>query len=126
VADVDLVIIGSGSGNSILSPAFDDWSVVIAERGTFGGTCLNAGCIPSKMLVLPADRVVEAAESHRLGVSFAPPSVDWPAIRDRLFGRIDPISAGGLEYRMGLDHVTVIEGERGEHESTRGLAKKNQ
>ncbi len=111
MADVDLVIIGSGSGNSILSPAFDDWSVVIAERGTFGGTCLNAGCIPSKMLVLPADRVVEAAESHRLGVSFAPPSVDWPAIRDRLFGRIDPISAGGLEYRMGLDHVTVIEGE---------------
>lgn len=110
MADVDLVIIGSGSGNSILSPEFDDWSVVIAERGTFGGTCLNAGCIPSKMLVLPADRVVEAAESARLGVAFEPPTVDWTAIRDRLFGRIDPISAGGLEYRRGLDHVRVIEG----------------
>ena len=110
MADVDLVIVGSGSGNSILSPAFDDWSVVIAERGTFGGTCLNAGCIPSKMLVLPADRVVEAAESERIGVTFDAPRIDWPAIRDRLFGRIDPISAGGLAYRQGLDHVTVIEG----------------
>lgn len=111
VADVDLIIVGSGSGNSILTPDLDDWTVVIAERGTFGGTCLNAGCIPSKMLVLPADRVVEAAESARLGVTFDAPTVDWPAIRDRLFARIDPISAGGLEYRKGLDRVRVIEGE---------------
>lgn len=103
----DLVIIGSGSGNSLLTPELDGLDVAIVEKGTFGGTCLNVGCIPTKMFVLPADRVVEAEDAHRLGVRFPRPSVDWPAIRDRIFGRIDPISEGGEEYRAGQEHVTL-------------------
>ena len=47
----DLVIIGTGSGNSIPSPEFDDQKIAIIEKGTFGGTCLNVGCIPTKMYV---------------------------------------------------------------------------
>ncbi len=87
----DLVIIGSGSGNSILTEEFEDWSVAIVERDVFGGTCLNKGCIPSKMLVLPADRVVEAHEAAaRLNVDVTAHGIDWPALRDRIFGRIDP------------------------------------
>ena len=77
----------------------------------FGGTCLNRGCIPSKMLVLPANRVVDAAGSAPLGVAFAPPTVDWSAVRDRTFGRIDPIAAGGEDYRRGQDHVQVFRGD---------------
>jgi mycothione reductase len=108
----DLVIIGTGSGNSVLTPEFEDWDVAIVERGVFGGTCLNAGCIPSKMLVLPADRMVEAAEaSARLDVDIEPRGADWPALRDRVFGRIDPIAAGGTAYRKGQDHVTVFQGD---------------
>lgn len=108
----DLVIIGAGSGNSILTPEFDDWDVAIVERGAFGGTCLNAGCIPSKMLVLPADRLVEADEAaRRLDVRTSAAGGDWPAIRDRVFGRIDPIAASGTSYRRGQDHVTVLSGD---------------
>ncbi len=103
----DLVIIGSGSGNSILGPELDGLDAAIIEAGTFGGTCLNVGCIPTKMFVVPADRVLDAADSSRLGVTFQPPVVDWPAIRDRIFGRIDPISRGGREYRRGQDGVTL-------------------
>ncbi|WP_377640418.1 mycothione reductase [Oryzobacter terrae] len=103
----DLVIIGSGSGNSLLTPELDGLDVAIVEKGTFGGTCLNVGCIPTKMFVVPADRVLEAHDAHRLGVTFAPPTVDWPAIRDRIFGRIDPISAGGEAYRDSQEHVTL-------------------
>ncbi|MBM6399905.1 mycothione reductase [Phycicoccus sonneratiae] len=103
----DLVIIGSGSGNSLLTPELEGLDVAIVEKGTFGGTCLNVGCIPTKMFVLPADRVVEADDAHRLGVAFDPPHVDWPAIRDRVFGRIDPISRGGEDYRRGQDDVTL-------------------
>ena len=45
----DLVIIGSGSGNHI--PDFmNDRRIAVIERDVFGGTCLNRGCIPSKML----------------------------------------------------------------------------
>lgn len=108
----DLVIIGTGSGNSILTPEFEDWDVAIVERSVFGGTCLNAGCIPSKMLVLPADRMVEASEAtDRLDVDIEARSADWPALRDRIFGRIDPIAAGGTEYRHSQDHVTVLHGD---------------
>lgn len=49
----DLIIIGTGSGNSIPGPGFEDRSIAIIEEATFGGTCLNAGCIPSKMYVTP-------------------------------------------------------------------------
>ncbi|MFQ6172315.1 mycothione reductase [Oryzobacter sp. R7] len=103
----DLVIIGSGSGNSLLTPELAGLDVAIVEKGTFGGTCLNVGCIPTKMFVVPADRVVEAHDAHRLGVTFDRPRVDWPAIRDRIFGRIDPISRGGEDYRRGQEHVTL-------------------
>lgn len=107
----DLVIIGTGSGNSILTEEFESWNVAIVERSVFGGTCLNAGCIPSKMLVLPADRMVEAQEAtERLGVHIDPVSADWPSIRDRVFGRIDPIAASGADYRTTQPHVTVFPG----------------
>lgn len=110
MADLDLLIIGTGSGNSILTPEFEDWTVGMVESGTFGGTCLNRGCIPSKMLVLPADRVVEAAEARRLDVQVGPATVDWPALRDRVFARIDPIVADGHRYRWEQPHVQVFEG----------------
>ena len=50
----DLIVIGSGSGNSLIT---DDWigrRVAVVEAGTFGGTCLNVGCIPTKMYAYPA------------------------------------------------------------------------
>ena len=105
----DLVIIGSGSGNSILTPDYDDWDVAIVERGVFGGTCLNVGCIPSKMFVYAADVAEIARRGPELGVDTRFHGADWPAIRDRVFGRIDPIAEGGRQYRHSLDNVTVYE-----------------
>ena len=106
----DLIIIGSGSANAI--PEFlSDWKIAIVERGTFGGTCLNVGCIPSKMFVLPADMAEEANHSQRLGIDVRFHGADWAAIRDRVFGRIDPIAEGGRQYRAtGSDNITLIEG----------------
>jgi mycothione reductase len=106
----DLIIVGSGSGNGI--PEYlSDWNIAIVERDTFGGTCLNKGCIPSKMFVLPADIAEESRHSLRLGVDVRFHGADWKAIRDRVFGRIDPIAEGGREYRAnGSPNVTLIEG----------------
>ncbi|WP_449277404.1 mycothione reductase [Leucobacter sp. GX24907] len=106
----DLAIIGSGSGNSLITPFWDDKQVVIAEGGVFGGTCLNVGCIPTKMFVRPAMLARTPQEAARLGVTMHTEHVDWASIRDRIFGRIDPISAGGRRYRdEELDHVELIE-----------------
>ncbi|MDQ1718755.1 MAG: mycothione reductase [Pseudonocardiales bacterium] len=95
----DLAIIGSGSGNSVVTGDFVDQLVAIVEDGTFGGTCLNVGCIPTKMYVYAADVASTIAESSRYGIDATLDGVRWPDIRDRIFGRIDPISAGGREYR---------------------------
>jgi len=109
-ADYDLVIVGSGSGNSLVTPELADWRIAIVEEGTFGGTCLNVGCIPTKMFVYPADLIRTAHEWDRLDVHGPVPRADWPALRDRVFGRIDPISAGGRAYRRnGSPNVTLYE-----------------
>ncbi|MFN2519143.1 MAG: mycothione reductase [Jatrophihabitantaceae bacterium] len=110
MAHFDLAIIGSGSGNSLVGPDFDDWQVAVIEESTFGGTCLNVGCIPTKMYVYAADVAQAAQHSARLGVDIALNGVRWADIRERVFGRIDPISASGREYRaQGSTNTTLIE-----------------
>ncbi|MBE9374345.1 mycothione reductase [Saccharopolyspora sp. HNM0983] len=112
----DLVIIGSGSGNSIPDERFDDWNVAIVDKGigpdsAYGGTCLNVGCIPTKMFVHTADVAGAPVEGERLGVDLELQRVRWPDIRDRIFGRIDAISSGGRHYRMfDNENVTLFEG----------------
>ena len=103
----DLLILGGGSGNSVIGPEHDHWDIAIAEPWAFGGTCMNRGCIPSKMLVYPADVALAARHGAQLGLRTSTERADWPAIRDRIFGRIDPIAEAGLAYRESLDNVTV-------------------
>lgn len=108
----DLCVIGSGSGNSIVDEQFADQQVALVDQGTgpnhvFGGTCLNVGCIPTKMFVVPADLAVSPVEAARLGVDLTFNAADFPAIRDRIFGRIDPIASGGEEWRASADNVTL-------------------
>jgi mycothione reductase len=108
----DLIIIGTGSGNSIIGPEHDGWDVALVERGVFGGTCLNVGCIPSKMFVFAAEVAELAAKvGPALGVHTKMNGANWPQIRDRVFGRIDPIAAGGEDYRKSLDNVTVFQND---------------
>ena len=108
----DLIVIGSGSGNSLIDERFEKWNVALVDRDeTFGGTCLNRGCIPTKMFVLPADHAAAPREAKRLGVDLECKGSDWKAIRDRIFGRIDPISAGGLDWRERSENVTVFRDE---------------
>ncbi|MXX41985.1 MAG: mycothione reductase [Acidimicrobiales bacterium] len=113
MSDFDLVIVGTGSANSVPGPEFDDWSIAIVERGVFGGTCLNVGCIPSKMFVYAADVADTIATAGSYGIAASFDSADWPAIRDRVFGRIDPIADGGRGYRIGAEcpNITVFEGD---------------
>ena len=109
VRHFDLCIIGTGSGNSIVDARFDHLSVALVEMGTFGGTCLNVGCIPSKMFVHPADLAASTVEATRLGVDLDLHGVHWREIRDRIFDRIDPMAARGRGHRQRSDNVTVFD-----------------
>ncbi|NKX54964.1 mycothione reductase [Arthrobacter mobilis] len=106
----DLAIIGSGSGNSLITPYWDNKKVAIIDGGVFGGTCLNAGCIPTKMFVYPAGLAAAAGQARPLGVDLNLEQVRWQQMRDRIFGRIDAISEAGRRYRdVELDHVTLYQ-----------------
>ena len=107
----DLVVVGSGSGNSIVDERFADLDVGIIEHGVFGGTCLNVGCIPTKMYVYPADVAEHVRRAGRYDIDATLDGVRWRAMRDRIFGRIDPISAAGHEYRAHRSpNVTLYDG----------------
>ena len=52
----DVIVIGTGGGLKIALPcAQRGMRVALIEDDDFGGTCLNRGCIPSKMLIHPAE-----------------------------------------------------------------------
>ncbi|MBV8928166.1 MAG: FAD-dependent oxidoreductase, partial [Mycobacteriaceae bacterium] len=105
----DLAIIGTGSGNTILDERYADKEVAICEQGTFGGTCLNVGCIPTKMFVYAAEVAQTARDTARYGVDAHVDGVRWADIVSRVFGRIDPLAAGGENYRRSSPNVTVFD-----------------
>lgn len=106
----DLALIGTGSGNSVVTPDFDDKTVAVIEEHLFGGTCLNAGCIPTKMFVYASDVADAVRGSDRYGVDATLDAVRWVDIRDRVFRRIDAIEAGGRDYRVNGDNTTAYLG----------------
>lgn len=83
--EYDVIVIGSGAGMLIVEGALSqDLNVALVDKGPLGGTCLNLGCIPSKMLIYPADRLVEIQEADKLGIAAQITHIDFTAIMDRM------------------------------------------
>jgi len=81
----DVIVIGSGSGGEIVDAALSHgYSVAWVDKGPLGGTCLNVGCIPSKMIIYPADRVVEIQEAEKLGIKAEIKNIDFEKIMNHM------------------------------------------
>ncbi|MFX1330838.1 MAG: dihydrolipoyl dehydrogenase [Promethearchaeota archaeon] len=81
----DLIVIGSGAGLNLASPAYNSGlKVAIVENGPMGGTCLNRGCIPTKILTYVADVIVQTQLAEKLNVKATVESVDFPALMERM------------------------------------------
>ncbi|MHC1786918.1 MAG: NAD(P)/FAD-dependent oxidoreductase [Christensenellales bacterium] len=107
----DLVVIGTGAGLTVAQKAAEQGlRVAIVEKGKFGGTCLTRGCIPSKMLVYPADLLREAQRAHKVGLHYGPPRIDWDLISRNVWERID-LSRQIQEDFSRLEGVTLFLGE---------------
>lgn len=103
----DIAIIGTGSGNTILDERYVDRRIAICEQGVFGGTCINVGCIPTKMFAYAADIAQFAGESPRFGVDAHVDGVRWNDIVSRVFSRIDPLVMSGEQYRRSSPNVKL-------------------
>lgn len=90
VTRYDVMVIGSGSGAEIVDAALQQGlRVAYVDRGPLGGTCANVGCIPTKMIIYPADMVMEVREAQRLGVHAEVRAVDFQEIMRRTRHYVD-------------------------------------
>jgi len=82
----EVIVIGSGCGALISDEASaQGLKVALIDKGPLvGGTCLNWGCIPSKMLIYTADRIVEIEEAKKLGVEAEVKDIDFHSIMERM------------------------------------------
>ncbi len=110
----DVVVIGSGSGGTIVESAlYQGLRVAWVDKGPLGGTCINVGCIPSKMLTVPADHIMQIREAARLGITADVHEVDFPAMmeharrpreRNRQHMRAALERADGLDFYKTAAH----------------------
>ncbi len=91
----DVIVIGSGGGSKIASPAAKlGLKVAMIEKGPLGGTCLNRGCIPSKMMIYPAEMALAINDAHRLDIQNDPRrSVNFANLVERISRTVDNDSA---------------------------------
>ncbi|MCJ7424883.1 dihydrolipoyl dehydrogenase [Candidatus Bathyarchaeota archaeon] len=81
----DVLVIGSGSGMIIAAKAVaNGMRTALVESGPLGGTCLNRGCVPSKMLIYPADVLSTIREAEKLGINATVNSVDFKKIMENM------------------------------------------
>ncbi len=107
----DLIVIGSGAGNIVVDAALAaGQKVALIEKTAWGGTCLNHGCIPTKMLVGPADRIREAQNNSRLGLVGDPPQADWSVIRSRCIQAVERGRKGTVDYYHEQPNCDLILG----------------
>jgi dihydrolipoamide dehydrogenase len=105
--DYDVLVIGSGSGMSIADAALNrDMRVAMVESGPLGGTCLNRGCIPSKMVIYPADVINIIREAGKLGIKATIEEIDFAYIMERsakMVGEDVSHMESGVQHAHGLD-----------------------
>jgi len=81
----DFLVVGSGSGMLVASVAVEQgFKVALVEHGRMGGTCINVGCVPSKMLIYPADILATIKGADKLGVQATVNQVDFNNIMTRM------------------------------------------
>lgn len=106
----DVIVIGSGGGTKIISPAAKmGLKVAAIEKDKLGGTCLNRGCIPSKMLIHPADVAEEIRNAHKFDIHHDTNlTVDFAKLVNRISQTVDGDSESivkGYAKNPNIDYI---------------------
>ena len=84
--EYDVIVIGGGDvGLAVTFKALSSrLKVALIEKGKLGGTCVNVGCVPSKMLIYPATLAVQINEAKKFGIHTKISTIDFRSIMDRM------------------------------------------
>ena len=108
----DLVIIGSGPGGYVgaIYAARKGLKVSLIEKRWLGGTCLNAGCIPTKALIKAVEVYDEAKNSSKFGIDIEGVTANWPNIQNQKIKVTDSLRQG-IDMLLAKNGVDLIRGE---------------
>jgi dihydrolipoamide dehydrogenase len=109
----DVVVIGAGPGGYVCAIRAAQLGMKVAcvdKRGTFGGTCLNIGCIPSKALLHSSELFAEARDGlNAYGIKLPTVELDLGAMQDQKAKVVKELTQG-VEFLFRKNRVTGIKG----------------
>jgi dihydrolipoyl dehydrogenase len=109
----DLIVIGSGPGGyvcAIRAAQLGMKTAVVEKRATFGGTCLNIGCIPSKAMLNASELYEEAAHKFdKMGIKVGTPAVDLAAMLKYKQDAVDG-NVKGVDYLFKKNKIETFHG----------------
>ncbi|HEX3208426.1 MAG TPA: dihydrolipoyl dehydrogenase [Geminicoccaceae bacterium] len=109
----DVVVIGAGPGGYVCAIRAAQLGMKVAcidKRGTFGGTCLNIGCIPSKALLHSSELFAEARDGlNAYGIKIPTVELDLGAMQDQKAKVVKELTQG-VEFLFRKNRVTGIKG----------------
>ncbi|MEF8863060.1 MAG: dihydrolipoyl dehydrogenase [Haloarculaceae archaeon] len=122
MTDFDVLVIGGGTGNNVAAAAADaELETALVEPGPLGGTCLNRGCNPSKMLIQAANAANHVRDAERFHVDATLGGVDHAAIVDEMDDLLGGIAEDMESRYRKKEHLTLFE-ERTEFVDERTVA----
>ncbi|WP_010284535.1 dihydrolipoyl dehydrogenase [Bacillus timonensis] len=109
--EYDLVILGGGTGGYVAAIRASQLGlkVAVVEKGKLGGTCLHAGCIPSKALLRSAEVFATTKRSEEFGVITKDVTLDFLKVQERK-NKITEQLYKGVQHLMKQGKIDVIEG----------------
>lgn len=106
-----IAVIGGGPGGYVaaIRAAQLGGEVTLIEKNKLGGTCLNVGCIPTKVLLHSAEALAEAKEMAELGINVEVKGVDWNKVQAKKNAVTNQL-VSGVSGLMKANKIKVIEG----------------
>lgn len=107
--EYDLIVIGTGSAMEIVNAVIEEnqhWRIAVIDKDEPGGICLTRGCIPSKILIYPAEVVRTIEKAEIFGIDVEVKKIDFRKVMERMRTLIDTdINA----IRKGLSHTKKMD-----------------
>ncbi|SDD24992.1 NAD(P)/FAD-dependent oxidoreductase [Natrinema hispanicum] len=109
MADFDVIVVGGGTGNNVAAAAADaGLDTALVEPGPLGGTCLNRGCNPSKMLIQAANAVNHVQNAERFHVDAFIDGIDHAAVVDEMDDLLGGIAEDMEDRYRETDNLTLF------------------
>jgi mycothione reductase len=114
VKEYDLIVIGTGSVMDIVNAVIQDnpqWRIAVVDKDEPGGICLTRGCIPSKILIYPAELLRTIERAGMLGIDVQVKEIDFLKVVDRMrtliYSEINMIR-NGLSHTENIDYYPTV------------------